>query len=226
MEKAKLKEQFAYVASHDLQEPIRTILSLTDLMIADQSNPLSNESKKTLDFIQESGERMTQQIKGLLEYSRLGRGQRLEKVDINSILSEVEKDLKRPIAKTGAKIITDSLPIVIGYRLELRSVFQNLISNSIKFTEESVIPKVGISYTENAEEWTFSVQDNGIGIKPSQFEKIFKLFQRLNGRHEYTGIGLGLALCKHIVELHKGTIWVEAAPDTGSIFKFTLSKHL
>jgi len=226
IEKVRLKEQFAFVASHDLQEPIRTILSLTELMGDKQSDQLDDDGKQILNFIKESSERMSEQIKGLLDYSRLGRGSILESVNLNHIFTEIEQDLRLQIEESSAVITKNELPEVAGYKLELRSVFQNLISNAIKFRKQSAIPKVEVSCSQTDHEWIFSIKDNGIGMNPQYSEKIFKIFQRLNNRDKYTGVGVGLALCKHIVEMHHGSIWVETVAGKGSTFSFTISKRL
>ena len=195
-------------------------------MVDKQSKKLDDEGKKVLGFIKESGERMTEQIKGLLDYSRLGRGQKLARVDLNSILNEVAQDLRLQLEESDAVISKAELPEVIGYKLELRSVFQNLVNNAVKFRKKSETPKVQISYTQTDDAWIFSISDNGIGMDSKHSEKIFKLFQRLNNRKEYAGVGIGLALCKHIVEMHHGNIWVDTETGKGSTFSFTLSKKL
>lgn len=226
IEKAKLKEQFAYVASHDLQEPVRTILSLTEIISKSHHEQLDSEGKQIVNYIQQSGERMTQQIQGLLKYSRVGKGQSLSKVDLNVVLEEVIQDLSKQIDESAAVITNDLLPVLKGYPIELRSLFQNLISNAIKFRKKTETPAIHISSQQYAAYWEFSVKDNGIGIDKMHSDKVFQIFQRLNKRDDYKGMGIGLALCQHIVQIHKGDIWVESEIGNGTTFKFTLNKKI
>ena len=226
LERAKLKERFAYVASHDLQEPIRTVISLSELLEDSYKDKLDPETMEIVRFIHESSYRMSRQISGLLDYSRLGKNQHLQKVDINSILKDVKDDLQKQIELSNAEIRVMKMPVVLGYPVELRSTFQNLLSNALKFCKPQLPPEVVIDFEETKKEWLFSVKDNGIGIDPAHKEKIFHIFQRLNSRDAFEGFGIGLAHCQRVAELHRGTIWVDSKPGQGCTFWFSISKSL
>ena len=213
-------EQFAYVASHDLQEPLNTIQGFINLLrLKDLRDP---ETLQYLGYISQGATRMSNLIKGLLEYSRIGKETLMTRVNCNTLLDEVKADLNLSIKECKAKIEVGELPSVMGYEIELRILFQNLLSNAMKF-KGSGSPVITISCLNENEHWIFLVADNGIGIDPIFNEKIFKLYQRLHPRSEYHGYGLGLAQCHKIVtELHNGRIWVEPNKPKGSIFYFTL----
>mgnify|MGYP000224071380 CR=1 FL=1 len=219
-------EQFAYISSHDLQEPLNTIRGFVELIsskLEDQQDP---EIQKYVEYIQSGTHRMSSLIKSLLEYSRIGKQAVMKKVDCQSVVNEVKDDLSLWIKDSKAKITIGKLPGVMGYDMEMRILFQNLISNALKFRrEESPVIEIN-SELENGL-WKFSVADNGIGIDTRHSEKIFKLFQRLHNREEYEGYGLGLAQCHKIVtELHNGSIWVESQPGKGSTFYFTIPEGI
>lgn len=216
--------QFAYVASHDLQEPLRTTASFVDLLRRQYYSRLDDHANQYLDFISQSSDRMKALIHDLLEYSRIGREKQLETVDCNSLLQEVKADLDQGIRETRAVISAGGLPSVTGYRTELKQLFQNLVSNSIKFRQPGLPPEVHISAERDNGSWKFSFRDNGIGIDPVNQDKIFIIFKRLHKRSEYDGSGIGLAHCKKIVELHGGQIWVDSVPGEGSTFSFTLAE--
>lgn len=213
-------EQFAYVASHDLQEPLNTIQGFINLLrLKDLKD---EETTQYLNYISQGATRMSNLIKALLEYSRIGKETVMEKVNCKALLDEVRADLNLSIKDSKAKIEIGELPSVMGYNIELRILFQNLLSNAMKF-RDAESPCISISCNKASDCWTFSVADNGIGIDPVFNEKIFKLFQRLHPRGEYQGYGLGLAQCHKIVtELHNGRIWVEQNKPKGSIFYFTI----
>jgi len=213
-------EQFAYVASHDLQEPLNTIQGFINLLRLKNSSDA--EVSEYLGYISQGASRMSNLIKGLLEYSRIGKETLMTKVNCNAILDEVKADLNLSIKECNAKIEIGDLPSVMGYEIELRILFQNLLSNALKFRGTEP-PVISISCVNESEHWTFLVGDNGIGIDPAFNEKIFKLYQRLHTREEYQGYGLGLAQCHKIVtELHNGRIWVEQNKPKGSVFNFTI----
>jgi PAS domain S-box-containing protein len=213
-------EQFAYVASHDLQEPLNTIQGFINLLrLKDLQD---EETLEYLNYISQGASRMSSLIKGLLEYSRIGKETLMAKVNCNALLEEVKADLNLSIKECKAKIEINELPSVMGYEIELRILFQNLLSNAMKFRGADS-PTINISCSNEIEHWTFSIADNGIGIDPVFSEKIFKLYQRLHPRGEYQGYGLGLAQCQKIVtELHNGRIWVEPNRPKGSVFYFTI----
>jgi PAS domain S-box-containing protein len=223
--KNKELEQFAYVASHDLQEPLRTTTSFVELFRKKYKGKIDERADKYLDFIVQATDRMKVLIKDLLDYSRIGRKTELQKVDCNIILSEVLADLNKAIKDVHAEIISDQLPVIKGYPTELKQLFQNLISNALKFRKIDVNPLINISAEKNNEHWTFSFKDNGIGIEERYYEKIFIIFQRLHTRNEFEGSGIGLSHCKKIVELHGGKIWVESRIGEGSTFYFTIPEN-
>lgn len=214
-------EQFAYVASHDLQEPLNTIQGFITLLSHKLNMHPDPEIGQYLSYINQGTVRMTNLIKGLLEYSRIGKNVVMSKVDCNEIVKEVLMDLNTKIEETHAFIEVADLPSVMGYDIELRILFQNLISNAIKFTNNS--PEIKISSVVDGDYFKFSVRDNGIGIDPQFDKKIFKLYQQLHPKSAYEGNGLGLAQCfKIVTELHNGSIWVESDGKEGSVFYFTI----
>jgi signal transduction histidine kinase len=217
-------EQFAYIASHDLQEPLKTMSSLIDNLNKYYKNQLEGKGAKYLEFLSQSSERMQELILGLLEYSRIGKERLPEAVDCNLIVQEVIADLAKVISDTKAEVLVEHLPVVNGYKIELRQLFLNLISNALKFRKETESPVVKIGAKETNYQYTFTVEDNGIGIDEKFSNKIFIIFQRLHLRTKYPGTGIGLAQCKKIVELHGGKIWVNSELGRGSIFSFTILK--
>jgi signal transduction histidine kinase len=217
-------EQFAYVASHDLQEPLRTIRSYSGLLNRRFSDQLGEDGQQFLNFIGDASLRMSNLIKGLLEYSQIGSDRRVSTVDCNVLLQEVLQDLDSSISKHLAKVRVNPLPTLQGYEVDLRQLFQNLISNAIKFHKPGEEPLVEINAAEKQGYWQFSVKDNGIGIDPKYQAKIFTIFQRLHQSYDYEGTGIGLAHCKKIVEMHHGRIWLESEEGQGATFFFTLKK--
>lgn len=222
--KNKELEQFAYIASHDLQEPLRTISNYIQIIEEDYSEEMENETKAHLKTIHKATVRMNSLIKALLDFSRLGRNSKLTKVDFGKIVDEVISDLENLIRKTNTSIQVENLPISYGYgyETELRQVFQNLISNAIKFRKDNKPPEIRIGYEKKEDHLHFFVSDKGIGIESKDFERIFHIFQRLHLDDQYEGYGIGLANCKKIVELHRGKIWVEPEVGKGSKFCFTV----
>lgn len=218
-------EQFAYIASHDLQEPLRTVSSFTDRFQKLYSNTVDEIGQKYLYFIQQGTERMKTLITDLLDYSRIGRGKELTSVDCNDIINTVIADLDTAIQESKVEIKTEKLPVVNGYTTEMKQLFQNLVVNAIKFKKKEVTPKIHISSEPVNGGWEFKVEDNGIGIDEQHNERIFAIFQRLHTRSEYEGSGIGLSHCKKIVELHGGKIWVKSAPGEGSTFHFTILEN-
>jgi signal transduction histidine kinase len=223
--KNKELEQFAYVASHDLQEPLRTTSSFVELLQQQYKGKLDDKADKYLNFITQSSERMEVLIKDLLDYSRIGHKRELQRVDCNRILLDVLADLDAAILETGAEIMADPLPVISGYPTEVKQLFQNLVANAIKFRQKDTIPKIEIFVQNMQDCWEFAFRDNGIGIEREHRERIFIIFQRLHTRTLYKGSGIGLSHCKKIVELHNGKIWVESTPGHGSTFYFTIHKN-
>lgn len=219
-------EQFAYVASHDLQEPLNTIkgfINLLNIKLADQKD---EEISTYLNYIQQGSNRMSTLIKGLLEYSRIGQETSMTKVDIKVVVHDVLADLNFWIDKTKATFDIGELPTIMAYNLEMRILFQNLIGNALKFISEET-PRIKINSALEDGFWKFTVADNGIGVDPQFNTKIFKLFQRLHPKEKYEGNGLGLAQCYKIVtELHNGKIWVEPNKPKGSVFCFKIPSSI
>jgi len=223
--KNKELEQFAYVASHDLQEPLRTTSSFVELLQKQYQGRLDDKADKYFTYITEASDRMKLLIKNLLDYSRIGNKKELEQVDCNKTLHEVLADLGAAINDAKADIQHHPLPVVNGYPTEMKQLFQNLIINAVKFQKKDVTPQIKISVEKIKDSWQFAFQDNGIGIEKQHSEKIFNIFQRLHTRAEYEGSGIGLSHCKKIVELHKGKIWVVSEPGEGSTFHFTIQAN-
>ncbi len=226
MQKNKEIEQFVYIASHDLQEPLRTTTSFVELLQRQYKGKLDEKADRYLNFITDASNRMKTLIKDLLDYSRIGSKKELARIDCNEILQAVLADLGNAINQANAVINYDSLPVISGYTTEIKQLFQNLIINAIKFRKKDVPPHIHISVTSLPEHWKFSVKDNGIGIAPEHKDKIFLIFQRLHTKAQYEGSGIGLAHAKKIVEIHGGEIWIESIPGEGTTFYFTVSKKL
>ncbi|MDI6719607.1 MAG: PAS domain S-box protein [Methanomicrobiales archaeon] len=216
-------ERFAYAASHDLQQPLRTITSYSRLLARRYRGKLDADADEFIGFIEQGGRRMQALITDLLEYSRVStRARPLEPIPAGKPLEEALENLRFPIGESGAEISSSPLPTVLADPHQLRQVFQNLIENAIKFRRAEERPRVRIAAEREGTMWRFSVSDNGIGIEPQYFDRIFVVFQRLHGQDRYEGTGIGLALCRRIVERHGGRIWVESEPGKGSTFHFTL----
>ncbi len=218
-------QQFAYIASHDLQEPLRTIASFTQLLARRYTGQLDKDADEFIDFIVDGTKRMQAMIKDLLQYSRVQtRGEEFKPTDVQNVLNQALFNLKVSIEENNAEITHDEIPIVIADEKQLVQLFQNLISNAIKFKKPDESPKIHISTRKDEEnnEYIFGVSDNGIGMEPEYTERIFELFQRLHTRDEYKGTGIGLAVAKKIVERHGGRIWVESELGKGSTFYFTI----
>jgi PAS domain S-box-containing protein len=215
-------EQFAYVASHDLQEPLRMVSSFTQLLERRYHGRLDEDADDYIAFIVEGAKRMKALIDDLLAYSRLNTNiQEFEPVLMEVLLDDVLLNLKASIKENNAQVTFNSLPTISGDRIQINQLMQNLIGNAIKFHGKED-PKIHISAREFGDEWLFSVRDNGIGIDPNHQEQIFSIFKRLHTRNQYEGTGIGLSICKRIVERHGGHIWVESENGKGSIFYFTL----
>jgi PAS domain S-box-containing protein len=223
--KNKELEQFAYVASHDLQEPLRTTTGFVDALRKQYKGKLDEHADLYLSYIAQSSDRMKTLIKDLLDYSRIGREKQFIPVDGNALLKEVLADLDKVIRENQAVIKAEKLPEVMAFPTELKLLFQNLISNSIKFRKPGETPCITIGVEKDNGFWHFAVKDNGIGIDPRHQDRIFIIFQRLHNRTDYEGSGIGLAHCKKIVELHGGKIWVASTLGEGSTFFFTLAEH-
>jgi light-regulated signal transduction histidine kinase (bacteriophytochrome) len=216
-------EQFAYVASHDLQEPLRMISSFTQLLSMRYKDKLDHEAQEFIMYAVDGASRMQALINDLLEYSRIGtRGKDLSVTDMHSILGQTLNNLSIKIKEKNALITNDELPAVYADGGQMVQLMQNLIGNAIKFCDTS--PIIHISANVERDHFLFTVKDNGI-IESRYFERIFQIFQRLHAKDEYGGTGIGLAICRRIVERHGGKIWVESKPGEGTMFKFTILKR-
>ena len=215
-------QQYAYIISHDLQEPLRTVSSFVQLLSRRYQGKLDAKADTFINFAVEGTSHMQRLLTDLLQFSKVGGGElRLEKVSLESVLEKTLRNLGGAIEKSGAQIEHGSLPVVLADEMQLTTLLQNLVSNALKFRGEQP-PRIHISAKREASEWIISVRDNGIGIDPQFFERIFLIFQRLHRRDEYSGTGIGLSICKKVVERHGGRIWVESAPGQGATFHFSL----
>ena len=214
-------ERFAYVASHDLQEPLRMVSSFTELLARRYKGKLDADAEEFIHFTLEGARRMRQLIEDLLSYSRMGsKGRRLDPTDFEKALARALENLRHSIEESGGVVTHDPLPRLVADEAQVVQVFLNLVGNAIKFRGEEA-PRVHVSAERNCDEWVFTVHDNGIGVDPRHSERIFIMFQRLHSREKYPGTGIGLAICKKIVEGHGGRIWVESEPGRGARFYFT-----
>ena len=215
-------QQFAYVSSHDLQEPLRTILSYARLIEARYKDRLDSDAHEFLEYIADAATRMNTLVHDLLSYSRVANADNLamRPVDTRGVAAGVQLRLAQEIDESGAVIQTGPLPTVLGDETQIALLFQNILKNAIKYRGAQP-PEVQLSAADRGEVWQFSISDNGIGIDPAYHDRIFGLFKRLHGR-EVPGSGLGLAICRKIVEKHGGRIWVESEVGKGSTFHFTL----
>jgi PAS domain S-box-containing protein len=221
-------QKFAYVASHDLQEPLRVIGKLASMLAERYAHFIDEPGKRYIVLMCDAVSRMQNLISDLLTYSRIAaRAQSFERVNLTDLVRDVIADLSDLVTREGGSVcVTTPLPIVEGESFQLRQLFQNLISNGLKFHRPAVSPTVTVAMEncKEADHWQFAISDNGIGIDPSQVGKLFQIFMRLHAREDYEGTGIGLAVCQKIVERHGGRIWIESEPGKGSIFRFTLAK--
>lgn len=223
-------EQFAYVASHDLQQPLRMVASYTQLLKRRYGGTLDQEADEYIDYAVDGAKRMHKLISHLLEYAKTGTNEDFSEIDCNQVLNEAQADLKAVISQEQATITHDDLPTVMGDRIALSRLFQNLLSNAIKYRRQGVPPHIEITVEPDpvmSDYWRFAIRDNGIGIHPEHAQRIFRLFQRLH-KDEFSGTGLGLSLCRKIVEQHGGRIWLDTSrpiSDPGTTIIFTLRVH-
>jgi PAS domain S-box-containing protein len=215
-------EQFAYIASHDLQEPLRMVGSYVQLLERNYKNLFDAKGEEYIAYAVDGAKRMQMLINDLLAYSRVGtQGNEFALTDCAGVVGLTIKNLQKAIQESGASIMYDPLPTVVADKMQLLQLFQNLLANAIKFRAEQP-PKIHITAKHADSFWQFAVKDNGIGIEPRHFERIFLIFQRLHSRRQYPGTGMGLAICKKIVDRHGGTIWPVSEPGVGTTFFFTL----
>jgi len=218
-------QQFAYVASHDLQEPLRMVSSYTQLLVRRYGDRLDGDAKEFMDFIVDGAARMKQLIEDLLAYSRVGtRGRSLEPTESLAALDKALVNLRIAQEASGAAVTHDPMPKVVADPGQLTQLFQNLIGNAMKF-RGAAAPRIHVGAETREHVWVFTVKDNGIGLDTQYADRIFMMFQRLHNKTEYPGTGIGLAICKKIVERHGGRIWVDSRPGQGSTFGFTIARH-
>ncbi len=216
-------QQFAYVSSHDLQEPLRTVTVYAQLLQKRYQGKLDEKGDKYLTYMFDAANRMSSLITDLLAFSRVGSSaEPFQPVEMESVLKDALTNLKVAIEGSGVEITHDPLPQVEGDRGQLTQLLQNLIANGLKYQKKDTAPRVSVSVERQHDEWVFGVHDNGIGIDPQFYDRIFIIFQRLHKREEFSGTGMGLAICRKIVERHGGRIWVESSPGEGSSFYFSL----
>jgi PAS domain S-box-containing protein len=219
-------EQFAYVASHDLQEPLRMIASYTQLILRRYGDRFDGDAREFMDFIVDGATRMKQLIEDLLAYSRVGtHGKAFRPTDSGAAVQKALANLRAAIESSNGTVTCDPLPTINADEFQLVQLFQNLIGNALKF-KGAETPRVHISVNEHADTWTFGVKDNGIGIDGEYFDRIFMVFQRLHSRTDYPGTGIGLAICKKVVDRHGGRLWIESGVGSGSTFWFTVPKKV
>ncbi|MFZ4106030.1 ATP-binding protein [Flavobacterium sp.] len=224
--KNKELEEINYIISHDLQEPLITVISYSKLLEDEYQDKLDDEGKMFVKFINKSAVRMRNLISGLMQYASINKLEELVETNLQIVLEEVQEDLANKIKKYKVLINCEKLPTLYCYPTYIRLLFQNLISNAIKFSKQDVYPKIQISFTERENDWLFKVKDNGIGIDSKNSEQIFMIFERLHTQTIYKGYGIGLAHCKKIIEIHNGEIWVDSILGEGSTFNFTISKKI
>jgi PAS domain S-box-containing protein len=216
-------KQFAYISSHQLQEPLRTISNYIQIIEEDYSEELNSTALKHFNTIKKSSGRMNSLIMALSDYSQLGLNKKLQRIDSKKIVNEVISDLQSVIETSNSSVAVSVMPVLNAYEGEFRQVFQNLLTNAIKFQKKNNHPEIKIGSEKIDGNWQFSVRDNGIGIAPDHHERIFNMYQRLHvNEEEYEGKGIGLAFCKKIIELHQGKIWVESTPGQGTTVYFTI----
>lgn len=218
--------QFNYFASHDLQEPLSTITGFSGLLQENYPDKLDTEGKEFLSFIQSSSQRMRELINDLLDYSKISQKQDFKENDLNDIIKTVLFDFDNTITSKSAKITIDKLPVIHCSKILIHHLFQNLISNALKFIPQDRVPVINISYVQQKEDHVFCVEDNGIGIEKEHQDKIFGIFQRLHNKDKFEGTGIGLALCVRAAQDHTGELWLESEANKGSKFYFNIPKKI
>jgi light-regulated signal transduction histidine kinase (bacteriophytochrome) len=221
-------QRFAYVASHDLQEPLRMVSSFLQLLEKKYKDKLDEQAGTYIFFAKDGAERMKKLIENLLDYSRIESiKEDCQEVDTAEVMKEMLILYELPIKESNTTIEVANLPVITGIKSQIRQVFQNILSNALKYKNtKGDLPFIRVGFSETSSHWVFSIEDNGIGIEPQFLSKIFILFQRLHTRNEYAGTGIGLSISKKIIEKHKGKIWAKSVAGEGSNFFFSISKSL
>jgi light-regulated signal transduction histidine kinase (bacteriophytochrome) len=225
LERSNLElERFAQIASHDLQEPLRTISSFVQLLSTRYGDKLDENGARYMRYVVDGAGRMRALINALLAYSRVDRADApvTAEISLTALMAHVRADLRASLTASRAVLTCDELPIVLGNEIQLSQLLSNIIGNALKYQAPGAVPRVHVSAAREGAHWKLAIADNGIGIEAQYFEKIFVVLQRLHTREAYDGTGIGLAICKRIVERHGGKIWVESQPGVGSTFYFTL----
>lgn len=218
-------QQFAYVASHDLQSPLKTIESYLDLLQRRHGENFDDEARRLVGVSTAAAGRMRTLINDLLDFSKVGSSAEFTDVDLNELVAEILDEQRNEIEAVGATVRVDShLPTLTAHRTDLKQLFQNLISNGLKYHQPGKHPRLEVRADDRGDDYFFRISDDGIGIEPQYFDRIFQVFQRLHGRGQYPGTGIGLATCKKVVEIYGGKIGVESTPGAGSTFFFSLPK--
>lgn len=219
-------QQFAYVASHDLQSPLKTITNYLTLLESKHASQLNPDASRLITVSTAAAERMRNLISDLLEFSRVGSDVALTEVNLQELVDEILEEQQAEIQATNASVTYDPLPTILGHRTDVKQVFQNLIANSLKYRRTEVAPMIAIRFTNQPDQYHFAVSDNGIGIEAQYFDRIFGIFQRLHKRNEYSGTGIGLATCKKVVSIYGGDIWLESIVGKGTTVFFTIPKEI
>ena len=214
--------QFNYITSHDLQEPLRSISNYSAYLTKKYAHQLDDTGKKSLNFISAAAQRMRTLIKGVLDYSQIGLKGEIKWIDCNQVLKDIQEDISLQIQESEAQVDVNSLPMIQGREVEIRMLFQNLISNALKFRKSGDPCRIRVSAEKEKGMWIFAIQDNGIGIAEHHQERIFKIFQRLHTDDKYEGTGIGLSNCQKIVETHQGEIWLQSVLNQGTTFFFSI----
>ncbi|MVM37588.1 two-component sensor histidine kinase [Spirosoma sp. HMF3257] len=217
-------QQFAYVASHDLQSPLKTISNYLNLLNMKYGSQLPADAHKLVETSTNAAERMRVLINDLLDFSRVGNEVAFTPVDLNQLVAEILEEQQAEIRASDATIDVGPLPTMMAHYTDFKQVFQNLISNGLKYRRSTVAPHIQIRAIDEVNQFCFSITDNGIGIERQYFERVFQIFQRLHGRNEFSGTGIGLATCKKVVDIYGGHIWIESTVGVGTTFYFTIPK--
>ncbi len=219
-------QQFAYVASHDLQSPLKTITNYLSLLEGRYGDQLDDNAKKLIGTSTAAAGRMRTLINDLLDFSRIGTNVEFKTIDLNELVAEILDEQQSDIQATNATVDAEPLPAVTAHRTDLKQVFQNLITNGLKYRRAGVPPQLTIRAVDEGNHYRFSVADNGIGVEPHHYDRVFQIFQRLHGRNEYPGTGIGLATCKKVIDIYGGQIWLNSTVGVGSTFYFTIPKKI